>query len=86
MLRFVSARWVGALVVLVVVGGVWFRLTSYGDLRLSITGLQLTYFADPVGGERHVVFAVMLFSLLVWLGLLVLMDAAGRQAKESAAA
>lgn len=40
MIRFVSPRWVSALVVLVVLGGVWFRLSSYGDLRLSIATLD----------------------------------------------
>jgi len=44
---------------------------------LLISGLLtsvLTFFADPAGVERHVLFALVLLRLLMWMGLLVLMD------------
>jgi hypothetical protein len=50
----------------------------------AIATLVLTFFADPVGVERHVVFSLVLFRLLMWLGLLVLIDVAARPGKESA--
>ena len=44
---------------------------------LLISGLLtsvLTFFADPAGVERHVLFALVLLRLLMWMGLLVLTD------------
>ena len=84
MVRFVSARWVSAFVVLVVLGGAWFRLTSYGDLRLSIATVLPAFFADPIGVERHMAFASLLLRLQMRPGLLVLIDLAARPRQENA--
>lgn len=45
-------------------------------LLAAAATLVLTFFADPIGVQRHVVFALFLFRLLVWLGLAFLIDLA----------
>ncbi len=40
----------------------------------ALMTIVLTFFADPGGVERHVLFSVVLLRLLLWLGLLALMD------------
>jgi hypothetical protein len=40
--------------------------------------LALTFFADAVGIERHVMLALVLFRLLLWLCILTLIDVALR--------
>jgi hypothetical protein len=38
--------------------------------------LFVTFFADPIGVERHVLFGLFLFRLLEWTGLMLLVDLA----------
>jgi hypothetical protein len=60
------------------------RILAWGWLMswLLLSGLLtaiLTFFADPVGVERHVLFSLVLLRLLMWMGLLVLIDLATTQ-------
>lgn len=45
-------------------------------LIAGVVTMTLTFFADPAGVERHVLFSLMLLRLLMWLGLLVMVDLA----------
>lgn len=56
----------------------WAWLLSWLLLSGLLTAV-LTFFADPVGVERHVLFSLVLLRLLMWLGLLVLIDLAATQ-------
>jgi hypothetical protein len=44
--RFLGRRWDSAVVILIVLAAVWFRLTAYGDLRLSIATLDTQSYMD----------------------------------------
>lgn len=47
-----------------------------GLLASACLGLVLTFFADTIGVERHVLLSIMLFRLVTWTGLVLVVDAA----------
>lgn len=81
---------VGVIVVLAVRSRRGHMLTSAGLvvwlLASAAATMALTFFADPIGVQRHVLFALFLFRLVGWIGILILCDQALDAGHERAAA